>query len=260
MINKPAFILSTGRTGTQFFEDYINGTSENTMCLHEPKPSRRFKFLSNMYLQKKVHPKTICYIFKQSRKKIGKRAGGNNYVESSNFIFGCIPALNTCMDDIKVLHIIRDPYTYVVSHLNKGFWRGHKKFFAKHVRYWVEGLDMDRRSKNDPVKVLLERWVYVNRQIESYAESNHYLVVRFEDLFSKDQNTSLPALNNIRDFLELQPLEGSENEKWLTKRKNISKRKDNKYLLTDEHKSEFIKKHVEILTKYGYPTNPHSSR
>ena len=251
-INKPAFILSTGRTGTQFFEDYINSTSENALCLHEPKPSRRFKFLSNMYLQGKVSANLVCYIFKKSRLKIGKKADKKIYVESSNFIFGCIPALNNCLEDVKVLHIIRNPFTYVVSHLNKGFWRGHKKFVAKYGWFWVEDLNLDKKSKRDPIKVLLERWVYVNRQIESYEKTNKYLAVRFEDLFSKDKSISLPTLNKIREFLELPPLHEGENEKWLTARKNISKRNDDRHQLSETHKAEFIEKHTDMLKKYGY--------
>jgi hypothetical protein len=61
-MDSPVFILSTGRTGTQFFEDYINQTTDNAVCKHEPKPSRRFKFLSNLYMNDKISDKTIINI------------------------------------------------------------------------------------------------------------------------------------------------------------------------------------------------------
>lgn len=122
-----AFILSTGRTGTQFFESYLTETSPY-LCLHEPKPSRRFKFMSNMLLDKKIKPETICKQFTKHRQTMFEQAGEQMYVESNNFFFGCIPAINTCFEDVKVLHIIRHPESYVKSHLNHGFWTGHKKF------------------------------------------------------------------------------------------------------------------------------------
>lgn len=252
MKNNLAFILSTGRTGTQFFEAYISQTSENSVCLHEPKPSRRFKFLSNLFLQGKASEKFICNIFKMSRNRLFHKIVDKNYVESSNFIFGCIPALNTCQPDIAILHIVRDPVSYCNSHLNHGFWQGFKKFTAQNVPYWLEKSKLTSDQKNDPINILFERWAYVNKQIESYASSNKYLLIRFEDLFSKDKELSLKTLNTIRNFLDLGDLSDEENLKWLHVKKNKSARKQQKYTITEKHLSLFTNNNKELLSKYNY--------
>jgi hypothetical protein len=222
-MDSPVFILSTGRTGTRFFEDYLNQTTDRAICRHEPSPSRRFKFLSNLYLNHKTGTRRIIRIYLWSRRRLFRETGGRTYVESSNFMFGCIPALNEHFEQIRIIHIVRDPVTYVKSHLNHGFWRGHKKFFAKHVPYWLEKLEVEDRS--DPLQLLAARWNLVNSQIRTYAGTNPYLLVRFEELFSKDLKSSSARLNEIREFCGLAPIHEEENIRWLSQPKNISKRK-----------------------------------
>ena len=117
----PSFILSTGRTGTQFFEDYLNQTSD-AVCRHEPWPSRRFKFLSNLYLNQKVDSRRVASMYRKSRKKLFRSLKGRSYIESSNFIFGCMTPLKDIYGEVKIIHIIRHPVSYVSSHLGKGCW------------------------------------------------------------------------------------------------------------------------------------------
>lgn len=246
----PVFILSTGRTGTQFFEDYINATSDLSFCRHEPAPSRRFKFLSNLYLNGKVGSNFIVSAYLRSRKRLFNRHQGQTYIESSNFMFGCIPSLNTHYEDIRIIHIVRHPVSYVKSHLNHGFWKGHKKFFAKFVPYWLETLELSRPA--DPVEVLSSRWNYVNRQIQTYSKSNAYLLVKFEELFSGDVERSSAELNKIRTFCGLEALDSQENARWLQKPKNPSKRQQS---LSEEQVDLILKNTGSLRKEYGYPEN-----
>jgi hypothetical protein len=220
--------------------------------VHEPKPSRRFKFLSNLYLQGKIGNPLVCFIFKISRSRLFKKLNNQNYIESSNFIFGCIPALNNCRDNISVIHIVRNPKAYVYSHLNHGFWEGSKKFAAKYIPYWLEPCKLNDEQKKDPVSILLERWAYVNSQIERYASTNNYLMVRFEDIFTKDNDLSVKTLNRVRDFLNLPDMEDSENIKWLDIKLNESTKKQNKYTITEEHLELFSENHKDMLKNYNY--------
>ncbi len=219
----PAFILSTGRTGTQFFESYLNESSPAILCLHEPRPSRRFKFLSNLYLSKRIKAKLVARIYRRSRRGLFARLGERQYLESSNFMFGCIPALNPHYPGIRVLHIVRHPVSYTRSHLGHGFWRGHKRFFARYVPYWIERTGTPRSA--GPLALLAARWNYVNRQIASYEDTNPYLRIRFEDLFSKDRSKASGVLNQIRAFLDLAPLSEAENLFWLEKQRNPSRKR-----------------------------------
>jgi len=242
----PVFILSTGRTGTQFFEDYFNQTSE-AVCRHEPWPSRRFKFLSNLYLNHKVGSQRVGSIYRNSRKKLFGSLQGRSYIESSNFIFGCMTPLKEIYGKVKIIHIVRHPVSYVSSHLGKGFWKGHKRFFASYVPYWLEKLPVEDRS--DPIQLLAARWNYVNRQIDSYADGHPYLRIRFEELFSEDAGISSQRLNQIREFCGLTPLDPSENEGWLLHPKNVSRHKQ---ALKPEEVESILESCSELMKEYHY--------
>lgn len=246
-MDSPVFILSTGRTGTQFFEDYINQTTTDAVCRHEPAPSRRFKFLSNLYLAQKVNPAFIKKIYRRSRSRLFRKVGDKRYIESSNFLFGCIPPLNGLYSDIKVIHIVRHPVGYTKSHLGHGFWKGHKKFFARHVPYWME--QMEVADSSNPIQLLSARWNLVNRQISSYAQTNSYLLVRFEELFSRDLQKSSMKLNQIRKFCGLEALNEEENIAWLQRPKNYSRRKQ---VLKPDEVETILKKCAHYMQEFQY--------
>jgi hypothetical protein len=246
-MNSPVFILSTGRTGTQFFEDYLNETSQQALCRHEPVPSRRFKFLSNLYLNQKIGTSPVIRIYRWSRRSIFRKLGSRIYIESSNFMFGCIPALNQAYEDIRILHIVRHPVTYVRSHLGHGFWKGHKRFFSRHVPFWMERVDAGDPS--DPLVLLAERWNYVNLQILSYAETNPYLMVKFESLFSKDMKEASSVLNEIREFFGIEPVSEAKNSEWLQQPKNISRKKQD---LKSGEVEKILRLTQPVGIKFGY--------
>ncbi len=246
------FILSTGRTGTKFFEDYINETFHRSLCLHEPRPSRKYKFYSNRYLQHKMQARSVCKKFIRDRKDMLENPELDLYVESSNFIFGCIGALNTCIPGTGVVHIVRHPEKYIYSHLNHGFWKGIKKFTAMHARYWLENLHLEGKEKNDPVIILIRRWKYVNELIGSYERSNRYLCIRFEDLFSGERHEACEQLNRFRNFFRQHPLAGEENTAWLNSPKNISRKEQTKYRITPDHKAYMRDCLTGLLSKYKY--------
>ena len=242
----PVFILSTGRTGTQFFQDYLNQTS-GALCLHEPWPSRRFKFLSNLYLNGRSGAERVGRIYQRSRKRLFRKLGDSPYIESSNFLFGCMEPLSGVYPGLKVLHLVRHPVSYAGSHLGKGFWKGHKRFFARHVPYWLENLQV--QDRRDPVQLLAARWNYVNRQIASHAGELPYLRVRFEDLFGEDAEKASATLNLIREFCGLSPLDREENESWLSQPKNASRRTPT----LEPGQQDYISRHCsELMKEYQY--------
>ncbi len=190
-------------------------------------------------------------MYQKSRKKLFASMEGRSYIESSNFLFGCMPPLREVYGEVKVIHLVRHPLSYVSSRLGKGFWRSHKRLFARYVPYWLEKLKVD--DPNDPIQLLSARWNYVNQQIGSYGEGYPYLRIRFEDLFSENKQTSSDALNQIRKFCGLSTLDSSENESWLGIPKNVSRRKHS--LQTGEKK--YIQAACsDLMEEYQYSPEP----
>jgi hypothetical protein len=247
------FILSTGRTGTQFFAKYLTQTCNNVLCLHEPPPSRRFKWYSNYYLTNRLSPEFVAGEFLKTRRKILTNFSEKEYIESSNMIFGCMKPIASEMETVKVIHIIRHPLTYIRSHLNKGFWSGIKRFTARNIPGWVEFVDNDIRKSNDPVLILAARWMYVNRVIENYQKDFPYLNFRFEDLFVKPGEKSLQSLNQIRNFVGCDNLKDEENLEWLAKPSNQSKTNIAEKWPVQQKHLDYLKQHgSDLLVKYDY--------
>lgn len=253
-VDKPvSFLLSTGRTGTQFFSRYLTETCEGLVCKHEPKPSRRFKWYSNFYLSGKLSEGFISKQYLSTRKSVLFNDDICHYVESNNFIFGCMKPISEIAPELSVIHIIRDPFSYVRSHLNKGFWNGIKKFTAKNIPGWLEKIDPQVKGSNDPVWILLARWIYVNRVIHSYHEQYKYISVRFEDIFDPNNSSSAGNLNRIRMFLGYEALADEINGEWLSRPSNVSKTMlAQKWPILDHHYQYLVEHGNDMLKKFNY--------
>ena len=253
-----SFILSTGRTGTQFFSNYLSKTCEGVLCLHEPHPSRRFKWYSNFYLNGKLSKKFIAKQYLAKRKSILENDSINRYVESSNFLFGCVEPTNDAIEELSIIHIIRHPITYTVSHLNKGFWNGIKGFTARNIPGWLESIDRNIKSSGDPVLILLARWIYVNNVISSHQSTNSYMALRFEDIFGKNAVDPAGELNRTRKFLGCGEMGEKEQKEWLKISANKSKKDlSDKWPIQNKHLDFIMEKGEDVLRKFNYTIDDH---
>ncbi len=248
------FILSTGRTGTQFFADYLTQSCDDVLCLHEPKPTRRYKWYSNFYLSGKLSGSFIANQYLKNRERIFQNMDEKHYVESSNMIFGCIEPLSSVIDTIQVIHLIRHPFDYIKSHLNKGFWNGIKGFTARNIPGWLEFMGKNIAKSQDPVLILAARWVYVNRVIGQYENRFPYISVRFEDLFANaDTDQASEVLNDIRSFVGCEKQAHEVNKKWLGKPANQSKtRISENWQIDNKHVEYLLTKGSDLIHKYQY--------
>ena len=253
-IEKPVtFILSTGRTGTQFFSRYLTDTCQGMLCLHEPFPSRRFKWYSNFYLTNRLSKQLIGKQYIAKRKKVLEDPEINQYVESSNFLFGCVEPVKEFIPGLSVLHIIRHPITYTRSHLNKGFWSGIKGFTARNIPGWLEFLDPEIKRSGDPVLILMARWIYVNRVLYSCRNKVNYLNKRFEDIFSSEAIQPAEELNEIRTFLNCNTLAHEQQKGWLQKTANKSTtNRSEKWPIKEKHIAYIEKQGKDMLDIFNY--------
>ncbi len=173
-------------------------------------------------------------------------------MESNNFMFGCINALNSQIKDIRVIHIVRNPVSYIRSHLNHKFWEGYKKIFARFFPFWLETEPFRKKDKKDPIIILAHRWHYINKTIEQLKLSNDYICIKFEDIFSKDMQIANSNLNKIRKFLNCSPLSAEKNAIWLNRPKNASKYFQTRYIIKSDHVEYINSGFTSMLKEYGY--------
>jgi hypothetical protein len=119
-----------------------------------------------------------------------------------------IDVLDEVLGEVRVIHIVRHPGTYITSALDFGSLSGLKGAAFNFFPFWVckpELLDAQPtrrwREMSDPER-LAWRWANTNRDLNR-GESlfgDRYLRVRYEELFDPDQC----GLDRIMEWLGLE--------------------------------------------------------
>lgn len=196
-----ALIVSTGRTATQALAHYLDSCYPQICALHEPKPSRFLRLVSNRFLSGNISKERALEIFLRKRTKLFRSLQQPLYIESSNFLHGFAAILNSIFPSYKVIHVVRDPRTYVPSILNHGTLRGLKGLAARYCPYWymkpelLEKSPEKRWDEMQDYEKLIWNWRFINsvlNECESVLGAN-YLRLRFEDMF-KAENPSILTL------------------------------------------------------------------
>lgn len=162
-----------------------------------------------------------------------------------------VKALNEAQQGIRVLHIVRHPQDYIKSHYDYGFWKHYKQFIRKYVPFFMEDLPLSSAQKKDPIMVLAARWKLINEHLATYAHSNPYLCVKFEELFGGDAAQGATKLGEIREFFGLKPLSTEETVPWLSSPKNTSPKRPTGHLI--DAYSEYIESELSgLMGIHGY--------
>jgi hypothetical protein len=182
---KPIFILSTGRTGTNFFADFFSKHPKVT-ALHEPKPSRILRMWSNARLEGYATNEELVRVLSSKRKKLVKSIQTPLYIESNPFIVGFAPVLNQVFEEPIIIHVVRDPRDYIRSALNHGNTKGLKKLFNSSVPFWYPKVSRLIRKDVDDSLMLRTAgyWKVINEWLLKNKNSNNYHLFKFEDLFN----------------------------------------------------------------------------
>ena len=80
---KVVVVLSTGRTGTQALAHYFNTCYDNVTALHEPKPTRQFRVMSNMAIAGKLPRERAVKNLVRFRRRLVEKITRPIYIESN---------------------------------------------------------------------------------------------------------------------------------------------------------------------------------
>ncbi len=126
---KLIFILSTGRTGTNFFAKFFRDHFSGVYAVHEP-PVDIFP-VSVRYYRGKMNFEKARTLFDHYRQGILKKLdkqGVSIYVESNPRLAFMIPVIKNLSSDVTILHITRSCKDYVRSGFSKEVKSQGKKF------------------------------------------------------------------------------------------------------------------------------------
>ncbi len=187
--NAKVFILSTGRTATNFLAGYFSAIP-GVNAVHEPKPSWRARLLSGARLEGYATNADLKRAL-LSLRDFSKVHADTIYIESNPMLFGFSPAILTQLPDAKIAHIIRDPREYIRSAIEHGNQRGTKGFLNRHLPFWIANplQAVDLSSANGTTKLLAQYWNLINQQlIDDNRNNKNYKLFRFEELFSDQKS------------------------------------------------------------------------
>ena len=212
MKNK-VFILSTGRSGTNYLTKKIDALNLVTNNLHQGNMSRRINILSNIALK---HPKINSLLVNKLQRNPEML---NNFIDplKSLAFFYYLKDLKQnspeSFKDVTIIHLVRDPRDFVRSFMN---WKDRKlsgKIAHNLVPYWMP------KPKNNFLKNLnmskfehyCWTWEIKNELFHNtFHDIDNYILVRFEDMIN-NEDVLLRILNKVSG-VEISKIQLSKND------------------------------------------------
>lgn len=208
------FVVSTGRTGTKFFETFFNNIDQHTFAVHEPQPDL-FDLGIEKYREKKSFSDIATFIFQKRdaylRSFCAQRI--KRYVECNPFLSLLLPETKSVFKKAKFIVITRRPETYVKSALNKSplddgafYFYGKKD---KRLRLKASDLQNDPYIKDwesfSRMQKIAWYWSACNKILMDFLEKNQAscLHIHFEDLFTKEESKKMQTVKQMLSFLNI---------------------------------------------------------
>ena len=210
---RPILIISTGRTGTIFFARLFADLYPVSASYHERGASRPVQILTNLHFAHLLPKSGLELGWRICKGKEVEQCEKQFHIDANSFLYGLAALAPELYPNLKVLHIVRDPRTYVTSHLN--FSRQKRtSFIANHfVPFWqpnpflTGGLPLNRMFDLSRFERFCWIWDFKNRIMERLEGSpTPYMRLRFEDLFNSTDPE--PLFKTITDFIGLPPTAG----------------------------------------------------
>lgn len=189
---RAVIVLSTGRTGTMALARFLNARCPGVTAVHEPRPSRILRLASNRYLCGHNSRPRLRLLYRLCRRDLFAAVRTPVYVEANNFLHGFNDVLDDLFGEPLVVHLVRDPRTFVRSWINFGVFRGVKGATGRWFPHWLLKPEQYRPESGlvwaqmEPVARLAWYWSVVNGELERGAAlfGPRYLRIRYEDLFA----------------------------------------------------------------------------
>ncbi|MCA9255761.1 MAG: sulfotransferase, partial [Phycisphaerales bacterium] len=211
---------------------------------------------SNRYLSGRASRETLIRKYVAARKRAFADITAPIYIESNPFLHGFLDVLPDLFSPLKIVHVVRDPRTYVRSCMNFGDFRGLKKLASNYTSWMLKPEMLSPRPARrwremiEPERMAW-RWNTLNREIGRGAQllGDHYKRVRFEDVLSSDGE----GLAELTRWIGLEPSDHHIDHA-RTRRMNASR--DHGFpkwdALDDDTRSAILLQTQELMSDYGY--------
>jgi hypothetical protein len=255
----PVFIVSTGRTGTQFFADIIEANLDQVHALHEPTPDMWDAAMG--YIRGDVDAEGVRRAFLKGRYlylRAMRSRGQRIFVESNNNLSFVLPILREMFPAARFIHVTRDLRNLVRSSFSKKVHARDAGPNDGKTALFLTPQDARQRfnAKDCPDGPYADSWEMLSRfeQIcwllqkkdrmiwDALDDTSTCLRIRFEDVFNAE--TGYGEFSRILSFIEPDlSLPESIYKQWLARPRNATE----EYILpkwpewTAEQKDAFVR-------------------
>ena len=179
------FIISTGRTGTQFFARFFDQFPDDVRALHEPSPD--FLSLAINYARGQVDFKTAAQEIERNRRTFCcelKRKRVKVYIESNNRFFSLIHPLRKVFPDSKIIYIVRDGRDYVRSGMSRRWYTDDDRLPRMRATMFPDDPYADKWEHMSRFEKITWRWQKKDGFINNdFPRLENAIKVKFEDIF-----------------------------------------------------------------------------
>jgi hypothetical protein len=221
---KIVFILSTGRTGTKTLAEGLAG--DGIKSPHQPPFSRLLTIASSYYLHGWLPKNTLEWLVTHLREPQILKADCRYYIQVFSLDYLPAKIISKKYPNVYIIHIVRDPRTFVRSYLNwmhSRFksWMANKVVPGWHPSgYFTGELSWREWRWMGEFQRVCWQWAYKNTLLERlFADDERYIRIRFEDLFLTANSGTLKEMLAFVGIVYRKQFEAM-----LEKSKNVSRK------------------------------------
>jgi len=185
----PVLIVSTGRTGTRFLAQFLGSHYPCVEAHHTTDWSRLMNVLGNMQLTGLIGEGAVLAAWRTLKGQRFAMTEKSHFVDSNNHLFAFAAIARRVYPGVRIIHVVRDPRTYVRSHLNWSKQRLSSYVANYLIPFWQPNgwLLREVGFKEWVTMSKFEKfcwiWDFKNRLMAAIeATTVPYLRVRFEDV------------------------------------------------------------------------------
>ncbi len=202
----PIFVVSTGRTGTRFIASLLDQFCPGVEAHHTTPWSTLINVLGNMHLARLLSETALLRVWRHLKGRDFAVSEHRAFVDSNNHLYVFAAYAHQLYAHAKVVHVIRDPRTYVRSHLNwarerpKSFMANYLLPFWQPNGYLLGEFALGQWLRLDSFERFCWIWDFKNRYLARLCNADlPYLLIRFEDLV--EEPTRQQTLETLGEFI-----------------------------------------------------------
>lgn len=197
------YVLSTGRTGSTYLSILLKKMAPNLNFEHQKRGARLINIYSNLPFENQYYLSVMEFLFQISGRGMPPKPTVDPLLSG-----GILKLISRDSLDAKVIHLVRNPAKFVESFMNWKSQSLRKKLLHHGIPFWNpvpfihdhkisyrEWMEMEKFEK------FCWTWNYKNRKFIKLKEQNDYLLIRFEDLVSKDNQARNETLEQLSSFI-----------------------------------------------------------